>query len=464
MAKAIIMPKFGFTQESAEIVRWIKKEGDQVDAGDPIAEVTTDKVNMEVEATASGILAGLKYKEGETVPVTEVIAYLLAPGEKLPAEGAVAAAAEPISDAGKVPAEPSAVETAPSGREGRIQATPVAEQLAREKGIDLEKVSGSGPGGRITRGDVESYVKTSQEAGGKVRATPAARRLAEEMNVNLPEVTGSGPRGRVQGEDIRRWVANEKAAPAAPVQAAPAGAAPAAPAGAGQGQAKTIPMSPTRKLIAERTQRSAQEAPHIYFEADVDAGPLEELRKRGNSRLAEGQPRISLTALMVRAVAWALSRHPMLNSRLQGDSILLLPEVNMGVAVAAENGLIVPVVRNATQKSVSQIAKDLEDLVERARTNRLRPDDVSEGTFTISNLGMYGVDRFTAIINPPQAAILAVGRARKVFVPDENDQPQVRLQMTITLGADHRVVDGAIAARFLAELREVLEHPEMMAL
>lgn len=464
MAKAIIMPKFGFTQESAEIVRWLKHEGDQVDAGDPIAEVTTDKVNMEVEATTSGILAGVKYKEGAVVPVTEVIAYLLDPGENLPSDlttGPVEVSGVLAETAGDKETAPDAPAAKP---QGRIQATPVAEQLAREKGVSLADINGSGPGGRVTRGDVEEYWKASQDASGKVRATPAARRLASEMGVNLQQVSGTGPHGRIQGEDVRKWTSNLQSAAKAAVPEEIMPPAQTKPGEIEQKEVKKIPMSTIRKLIAERTQRSAQEAPHIYFEADVDAGPLEALRKRGNNKLTEGQAKISLTALLVRASAWALLRHPMLNSQLQDDSILLLPEMNIGVAVAAESGLIVPVVRDAAQKSVTQIAQELEVLVEKARLNRLRPDDVSNGTFTISNLGMFGVDRFTAIINPPQAAILAVGRIRKVFVPDENDQPLVCNQMTMTLGADHRIVDGAMAARFLADLREVLEYPDMLAL
>ncbi len=455
MAKTIIMPKFGFTQESAEIVRWLKHEGETVEAGDPIAEVTTDKVNMEVEATATGILAGLRFKEGDVVPVTEVIAYVLAPDEKVP---------EATPAAVQVGGEAQVKATAPQEARTRVQATPVAEQMAREKGLDLSLVAGSGPGGRVTRGDVEGYLKAAGDVGAKLRATPAARRSAQEMGIELGQVTGSGPRGRVQGEDVRQAAAS-MAVPAAVPQAL-----------FSTREAESLPLTGIRRTIAERMQRSAQEAPHIYFEADIDAGSLEDLRQRGNARLSDnqprsvsslverGQPRISLTALLVRAVAWTLARHLLLNSQLSGDKILLLPDVHVGVAVAAESGLIVPVIHQAGQKSVTQIAAELEDLTARARQGKLLPDDVAGGTFTISNLGMFGVDRFTAIINPPQSAILAVGRMRKMVVPGEDDRPVVRSIMTITLGADHRVVDGAAAARFLADLRECLEHPELMAL
>lgn len=209
-------------------------------------------------------------------------------------------------------------------------------------------------------------------------------------------------------------------------------------------------------------QRSSQEAPHITLGADVDAGAAEALRTRVNSRLDEGEPKVSLTALIARVVAWALRQHPFLNSRLEGESILLLPDVNLGIAVALDEGLIVPVVRQANRKNFVELAAEIADLSERARQGRLRPDDVTEGTFTISNLGMFGVDRFSAILNPPQSGILAVGRVRKLVVPDEEGRPVVRPVITLTLSADHRVVDGALAARFLADLRAGLEEPSLL--
>jgi pyruvate dehydrogenase E2 component (dihydrolipoamide acetyltransferase) len=291
----------------------------------------------------------------------------------------------------------------------------------------------------------------------KVRATPSARRIARTLGVNLRDVKGSGPHGRIQGEDVRQSVAGEPLAISAQISET-------VPPSFPSREPKIVPFTNVRRIIADRLQRSAQEAPHIYFEANIDAGALEELRARANSRQADAQPRISLTALLVRVVGWALERHPFINSRLDGENILLLPDIHIGVAVAADTGLIVPVVRNANQKSVRRITAELQDLTSRAHQNRLLLEDVTGGTFTISNLGMFGVERFTAIINPPQSAILAVGRVRKVFVPDENDRPVVRSIMTITLGVDHRVIDGAIAARFLADLRDCMEHPDVMIL
>lgn len=454
MAKDVIMPKFGFTQETAEIVRWLKQPGDAVDQGDPIAEVTTDKVNMEVEAPVSGILDGLRFQPGDVVPVTQVIAVIRGVNETLPA---AAMPAPPTPPAAPAAAPPS---PAPSGSASvPARATPLAAKVADERGIDLGGVTGSGPGGRITRQDVEArLVATPPDENDKVRAVPAARRLGRELGIDLRTVSGSGPRGRVQSVDV---LAEEQrqasAAVPAPLPVATS-AAVAAPAAA------SIPMTGMRRTIATRLQRSAQESPHIYFEADIDVTQAEALRARANKLVGEGQPRVSLTAIIARVCAWALKRHPLVNSRLDGDSISLLADVNIGVAVALDEGLIVPVLRQVDQKGLTQIAAETADLAERARSNRLRPDEVQDGTFTISNLGMFGVDRFTAIINPPQAAILAVGRTVRRLVPDENDQPVVRPILTVTLSADHRVIDGAVAARFLSDVRAALENPELLVL
>lgn len=420
--KTVIMPKFGFTQEDAQLVRWLKQAGQTVEQGEPIAEVTTDKVNMEVEAPASGILTGLRAKAGDTVRVTAVIAYILAPGETPPPEPGSA---------------PQPAASSPAQDPARAQVSPVAARLAAEQGVDTRQVAGSGLGGRITRRDVEAYLAGD----GKVRATPAARRAARELGVPLDATPGSGPRGRVQAGDVR---AAEPVPPAAGVN--------------------IIPLAGMRRTIAARMQRSAQEAPHVTFEADVDVSAAEALRERANRQLAQGQSRVSLTAIIARAAAWALGRHPLLNSRLEGENILVLAGIHLGIAVALEEGLIVPVVRDADRKGVLQLAAEIADLSERARRGRLLPNDVAEGTFTLSNLGMFGVDRFTAILNPPQAGILAIGRVSRRVVPDEADRPVVRPTLTITLSADHRMVDGALAARFLADLRAGLEQPGLMVM
>jgi pyruvate dehydrogenase E2 component (dihydrolipoamide acetyltransferase) len=448
MAKPVIMPKFGFTQETSVIVRWLVQPGQAVEQGDPIAEVSTDKVDMEVEAPESGILDGVRYAEGEEVPVTAIIAYIRQPDEILPPEAA--APEKPVEKA--TPPPPRPVFT-PADAASPTRATPVAMRVAADLGVDIEQVPGSGPRGRVTRKDVETFAARASASppaedapAGKVRAAPAARRLARELGVALSQVTGSGPRGRVQSADVRA------AAASAPT--------PERPPGVGE----IIPMAGMRKTIAGRMQQSWQQAPHITFDADIDVTALEDLRRRANANLPQGQPRVSLTALIVKACAWALQRHPRMNARLEGENILLLSEINIGVAVALEDGLIVPVVRQVDQKGARAIAADIAAAATRARAGKLRAEDMAPAGFTISNLGMFGVDRFTAIINPPEAGILAVGRARRQFVPDEHDQPVLRSIMSITLSADHRMVDGAIAARFLDDLRTALEHPDTILL
>ncbi len=454
MAKDVIMPKFGFTQETAEIVRWLKQPGEAVDQGDPIVEVTTDKVNMEVEAPVSGILDDFRYQAGDVVPVTQVIAVIRGPNETLSAaqaplpQPAVAPAAPQPSDSASLPA----------------RATPLAAKVAGDRGIDLATIAGSGPRGRITRQDVEAtpVAPPAPIGGDKVRAVPAARRLGRELGVDLTQVAGSGPQGRVQSIDVLAVV--EPARPTTPVSvAAPPPPAPQ-PTAAGLRVARTIPMTGMRRTIATRLQKAAQEIPHITFDADIDVTAAEALRARANTQLKPGQPKVSLTAVIAKTCAWALRRHELLNSRLDGDAILVLDDVNIGVAVALDEGLIVPVVRGTDRKGIGEIAADIADLTERARAGRLRPEDVQDGTFTISNLGMFGVDRFTAIINPPQVAILAVSRATPRIVPDTEGRPVTRPIMTVTLAADHRVVDGAVAARFLSDVRAALEQPELLVL
>jgi pyruvate dehydrogenase E2 component (dihydrolipoamide acetyltransferase) len=442
MAKAIIMPKFGFTQEESTIVAWLKDEGDVVEKGDPIAEVTTDKIDMEVEAPADGILGGIRYHKGDTVPVTKVIAYILAEGEQPPpAEEAPAAA--PVGDVSPGPAAPGA------------DATPVARRVAEAEGVDLAAVTGSGPGGKITRQDVEAHAAgrvsaPPDEGNGRVRATPAARRVARERGIDLTAVAGTGPRGRVQEAD----------ALAAARGAAPSVAAPPAPAG----EVEIIPLEGMRKTIADRMQHSYQQAPHITLTREVDMTNAIAFRAYANDRLPEGALRISMTALIVKAAAWALREVPILNAHLMDDAIHLMPRINVGVAVALDGGLIVPVVHDADRRGLREVGAAVADLATRAREARLRPGDLKGGTFTVSNLGMLGIDQFTAILNPPEVGILAVGRTAQRFVPDERGEPVARPLMTVTLAVDHRAVDGALGARFLAALCDALEEPASIIL
>ena len=428
MPVPVIMPKFEMAQESGKVLRWLKQEGETVIKGEAILEVETDKVAMEVEAPASGTLVGIRVGPGAVVPIGQPIAYILLPGEVW--EGAPGAS----------PA------TSPAGAP---RATPVAERIAQAHGVDLSVVPGTGPGGRVTKADVEAFL-AQRAAEGKVKAAPAARRLARELGVDLQQVPGTGPGGRIQSEDVRRA--------AEALRGAVVLEAPARPA-----IRRRVPLAGMRRTIAERMSRSVREAPQFTVSIDVEMSRamaiVEDLAAWAER---EGGPRVTLTALLVKACAWALRRHPALNATLEGEEILEWEDVNIGVAVAVPEGLVVPVIHEADRRGLMEIAQILEEKARRAREGALRLEDVQGGTFTLSNLGMYGVDRFTAILNPPQAGILAVGRVAKRPVVGGGDEVVVRPVATLTLTADHRVIDGAQAAQFMETLRAVLERPGLL--
>ena len=435
MAEPIIMPKYEMSQEIGTIVEWTKQEGDSVKKGEAILVVETDKVTMDVECPATGVIAGMRGEPGEQIPVTEIIGYVLKPGEELPVAKAKAHEAKsqtPVAE-GKAP-----------------EATPVAKRMAEEAGLDVSRIQGTGPGGKVTKTDVETALVQAPvpvtEETGKVRATPAARRIARENAIDLNGVAGSGPRDRVQAVDVIGAVA---AAPVSTRVTRQAG--------------ESIPFSGMRKKIAERMTVSYQTAPHVFMTIKADMSIFQDFRSRLNERAEkEGAAHFSATALLVKAVSWALLRNPILNSILTEDSIQMQPETNIGVAVALDAGLIVPVVRNVEQLGLADIAEAVNDVVRRARNNALVPSEVLGGTFTISNLGAFGIEQFTAIINPGQTAILAVGAIQEEVVPDGEGGIDVVPMMRMTLSLDHRVADGASGARFLADLRDALQEPELM--
>jgi pyruvate dehydrogenase E2 component (dihydrolipoamide acetyltransferase) len=435
----IIMPKFNNLQEESLIAAWLVKEGEQVREGDPICEVETDKVNMEVEAPEDGVLAGIRFFEGDTVPVTEIIAYLLLPGETPADLGEMEAgeAVQPAAPPRLKPKEEAPRREKPGSKQPRI--SPLARRVAEANAVDVEQIRGSGPGGRVVRRDVEVG---ANEAPGKVRATPAARRLARSYGIDLGGIDGSGPRGRVQQADVEGALQAEPTSEFAPALAP-----------------RVAELSKMRRAIAAAVTASVQTAPHIFVESLVDTGRLEDLRA---GLKAQGE-RLTLTAVIAKACALTLMKHPRLNATHEEGSLLLWPTANIGVAVALEDGLVVPVIRQAESKSLSRIQEELDELTGRARYNQLMGRDIENGTFTVSNMGMLGVSRFTAIINQPQVAILAVGAAEERFLPDENNQPVLRSLMTLTLSVDHRFVDGADAARFLADLKAFLEEPALLA-
>lgn len=454
----IILPKFGFTLESCEMLEWLVAAGDVVREGDPLAEVETDKVNMEVEATADGTVFHLLYDVGDDVPVTEVIAFLLAPGENPPDDWQPPAKKHLNADDAP-PATPAPNDTKAEPERDPVTATPVARRVADENNVDLAGIIGTGPRGRVVKEDVQAALAADKPrtngkgspvlAHGKVPATPAARRLAAEMDIELKIITGSGPNGRIQGVDVQRAF-EAAAAPAEKAEAAPVTSASSPPDGE--------PLRGMRRRIAERMQQSFRDVPHVFFDATIDMREILSLRETIKAR----EESLSVTAIIAKACAHTLMQHPAMNSTFDGERVTAWNSANVGVAVALEDGLIVPVIHHADTLPLRAVQSRLTGIVARARAGKLTPDDVSGGTFTVSNLGMYGVDRFTAIINPPQVGIVAVGRTVEQFVPDENSAPVLRPQMTLTVSADHRVVDGAGVAQFLRDLKATLEDPTLM--
>lgn len=449
MATEIIMPKLGLTMTEGSVVRWLKQDGNAVKKGEPIFEVQTDKVVLEVEAPDDGVLRILT-AEGVTVPVLTIIGWVVAPGEAVPAGGAsVPAAAEAA-----VQAAPAAETTAPvvesviSVSGGRIPASPAAKRIARENGIDLVAVQGTGPGGRVVAKDVEAAAEAL-----RVKASPVARRMARDAGLDLSGVTGTGPAGRITKEDVERALA----VPPVPTPAP-------APVMVIPPDAEKIPVAGIRKVIFERMAYSSNTVARVTEFVEVDATSLVEVRTRLKDTLqkAEGLP-VGYNDLLIMIVAKALKEHRLVNSTVAGDEIRLLPQINIGLAVDTDRGLIVPVVRDADTKNLAEIVRDVRALVGRAAEGRSLPDDMTGGTFTITNLGMYEIDGFTPIVNLPESAILGVGRIQAKPVVRDGDIV-VRQMMLLSLSFDHRSIDGAPAARFLQRVKHLIEDPCLMLL
>jgi len=445
MPTPFIMPKMDMDQEVVTIIAWLKNEGDRIEKGEPVIEVETDKITSEIEAPESGILANILYHENEEAPVTKVVAYILKEGESPDSIPELEKKVEPtLSKSEEASTEDVTVKPI-------SHATPLAEKVSKDLGVQLEQVSPSGS--KVTRKDVEAFAERMKEQvipRVSVPATPAARSLAEERGLDLENLSGSGPRGRIQAADVPMQAPSKPEQVMAETDQA--------------GVTTSIPLVGKRKRIAERLTASYQSTPHIYLTVEVDMTASESARKRINLLAEkEGQSAISVTAFLAKIVAWALRRHPYLNASLQDEKILLSEDANIGIATAVDDGLIVPVIHGANKLTLREINMNLQYLTKQARDGALTANEVSGGTFTISNLGMYGISSFTAIINPPQSAILAVGGlVRRPVVVDENDTIAVRPMMNLTLGADHRVVDGAVAAAFLADLVRSLESPELV--
>ena len=410
MATSIVMPQMGYDMREGTVVHWRKQEGEEVSRGEVIAEIETDKATVEMEAYSTGVLSKIVVEEGRTVPVGELIAVITDHGEAVPTLEDLGRPPTPVAEAATPSAEslpqpiPQEVPTAPASP-GEIRASPIARRLAREKGIDLAQVPGTGPGGRITEADILGFEQSRVTAPARPEAAP----------VPSPGVTG----GRIE-------------------------------------------LTRMRRAIAKVTTQSKREAPHFYVVSEIDMTEAMALRKQLNEALQE-EARVSVNDMVVKAAARALEKFPSFNASFQEDHLQLNADINIGIAVALEQGLIVPAIGGCQTKSLVEIARASNDLVQRAHSGTLRAEEYTGGTFSISNLGMFDVDNFAAIIFPPNAAVLAVGTVKEQPVVRDG-QINVGQIMKATLSVDHRVADGAEGARFITEVKQHLEHPVSLLL
>jgi pyruvate dehydrogenase E2 component (dihydrolipoamide acetyltransferase) len=426
MATNVYMEALSPTMEEGRVVKWHKRDGDPVKTGETLAEVETDKAVMDLVARADGVLRQVAAAEGQTVAVGSVVAVIAAPGE---AVGAGPATVPPTTTSGSGKREtgnvatvtapaPVAVVPAPAAAAAdatRVKASPLARRMAKEAGVDLKLVAGSGPGGRVIKKDLERA--PSQ---GTLVASPAGAAVPSPVSrVPFPERSG------------------------APYE--------------------DVPLTQIRKTIAKRLAASLGPIPHFFLTTEVDMERASEARDALNKQLGDQGAKVSFNDIIIKATAHALTKHPACNAWFQEDHIRYWHEVHIGVAVAVEDGLITPVIRNAELKSLADIGREAKELAERARNRRLQPNEYTGATFSVSNLGMFDIDQFTAVINPPEAGIIAVGSiVQKAVVVD--GQPAVRRRMRITMSCDHRVIDGATGAAFLRTLKQMLENPLAMLL
>mgnify|MGYP000854030569 CR=1 FL=1 len=436
MAVEIIMPKAGMAMEEGTVIEWLKKVGDKVEAGEPLLIIETDKTTMEIESPASGYLLKILYDSGDVVPVVQTIGYIGDMGEELPDKA--------VEDK-EIPADNESAEEKTAKSESkdtkklsiagnRVAATPAARRIATEKGIDLSKITGTGRFGEIKAADVEKA-----EA---VKATPLARRIAEDQNIDLSRIQGSGFNGKIRKEDLGLTVHQQEKAVADVLKTEPA-------------VAERKPLKGMRKVIADRKLKSHTEIPPVTLNVKADVTELVALREKLNAALGF---KVSINDFILRATALSLKESPNINVSLEDNELVFKSEVNVGMAVALDDGLIVPVLRNIDKMSLVQIAEKSKELAGKAREGKLLPDDYTGGTFTVSNLGMFDITAFTPIINLPEAAILGVctieNELKMIDGKIEN-----RSIMGLSLTFDHRLIDGAQAAVFLKKIKLLLQNP-----
>jgi pyruvate dehydrogenase E2 component (dihydrolipoamide acetyltransferase) len=430
----IQMPKLSDTMTEGTLIAWKKKKGDTVSAGEVLAEIETDKATMEWESPEDGTLTEIYVEEGGKVNVGDKIAFIGGEREKTPKEEG--------KEKEQKKEQPKAEE------EKKEEKDPKAHEEKEKKATSKEKPVEAG----VSPAPAQPTRPAPQADEARVKASPVARRIAAELGVNLANVKGTGPEGRVTETDVRAAAKSKTGAPK-----------PSAAAAVKAGESARIQLSGMRKIIAQRLVESLGPVPHFYLNIDIDAGPLMEAREELKSA-GEGADaaKITVNDFVLKAAVQAAVKIPRVNASFDGDAIVQYADVDLGMAVAIEDGLLTPVIRAAQNKSLREISELAKDLAHRARNKRMKPEEFQGGTFTVSNLGGMGIDSFSAVINPPQGFILAIGKITKVPVVDDSDQIVVGHRMSITMSCDHRVIDGALGAEYLKELRHLLENPALL--
>lgn len=482
MATQVVMPKLSPTMEEGQLSRWLKKEGDQVSVGEPIAEIDTDKATMEMQALSTGVLRKILINEGESAPLGQIIAIIGTPDEDISALISKAGSSEEtaktndrieeVVEAGQDGAQKEMAGVVADGErtQATVQGEPVKGDVGGETKAGSQPQQSSGSAAPASSGNGAGTTSTSdQQAGERLVVSPIAARMAAEAGINLRSLSGSGPGGRIIKRDIEAAInsgkqAAETEATVAPPQrrlrAVEAGTQPAQqPSMEGPPPYHDEQMSVMRQTIARRLVTSIGPVPHFFLTTEIEMDRAAEIRRSINE--ADPELKISINDIIVKVAAFSLMQHPQVNASFQDKAIRYYERADIGVAVAIEDGLITPVVRAANSKPLGEIAAEVREMAARARSRKLQPEEYTGATFSISNLGMMGIDEFTAVINPPEAAILAVGSMTPKAVVREGETV-VRQMMRVTMSCDHRVIDGATGARFLQTFKKVLENPFLL--
>ena len=451
----IQMPKLSDTMTEGTLIAWKKKKGDQVSAGEVLAEIETDKATMEWESPEDGTLTAIYVQEGGKVNVGDKIAFIGGEGEEAPKEEdkekeKEEKAEKPPTDEKEKEEKPEAKEKETEEEKRKKAEEPKKEKKSKAEEKEQKKAEPAKAEKKTEAEKPAPRIEKAEEA--RVKASPVARRIAAELGMDLSSVKGTGPEGRVTETDVRSAAKSKQAAPSAKI-----------PAAVKAGESARIQLSGMRKIIAQRLVESLGPVPHFYLDIVVDASPLMEAREELKSA-GEGADtaKITVNDFVLKAAVQAAVKVPRVNASFDGDAIVQYADIDLGIAVAIEDGLLTPVIRAAQNKSLREISELAKDLAHRARNKRMKPEEFQGGTFTVSNLGGMGIDSFSAVINPPQGFILAVGRITKVPVVDDCDQIIVGHRMSLTMSCDHRVIDGALGAEYLKELRHLLENPALL--